>query len=190
MAGKEQSQGYMAKWEALAMLKSKGQEVEDGGTVATCCTTEHAGTGKRPHNEPGKEAPRSEATEHTTAHSRGWAHPKCQELWHVTVDIPWGKGSKSSQPQRAHYLVSLAVAQEKLQGLGQSQVQVQAGQRTEWEQPWEGGLGAVGWWEAQYELAHAFEALKANHILHSFKRIMASRARWLFPRTLLLWDPT
>lgn len=38
-------------------------------------------------------------------------------------------------------------------GSGQSQVQLQAGQRTDSEQPWGEGLGGVGWWEAQRELA-------------------------------------
>ena len=36
--------------------------------------------------------------------------------------------------------------------LGQSQAQIPAGRRMDWEQPW-GGLRSAGWWEAQHDPA-------------------------------------
>jgi len=45
-------------------------------------------------------------------------------------------------------------------GLGQSQAQIQAGQRMDGEPPWGEGLGGVGWWEAQHDpavCAHSLE---------------------------------
>ena len=47
-----------------------------------------------------------------------------------------------------------------LRGSGKSQVQIQAGQRMDWEQPWGEGLAGAGWPEAQHDLATCTCSLK------------------------------
>lgn len=72
-------------------------------------------------------------------------HPQHICQWHQTVCCSQHTGGKECHPEGSGKgLCELHEVQQGAElGLGRSQAQVQAGRRTDSEQPWEKGLGAV-----------------------------------------------
>ena len=88
------------------------------------------------------------------------------------------------------------VEQGQVQGLahgwGQSQAQIQAGKRMDWEQPWGEGLGGAGWWETHHDLATCIHNPESQLCpgLHQKQRGQQIKGGYSAPSIPLWWDLT
>jgi len=88
-------------------------------------------------------------------------HPQQVCRWHQgewCSQQDWGRGCRPEGPGQAgevglreHHGVQQGQVQGPAHGLGQSQAQIQAGRRMDWEQPCLEGLGGAGGWKAGHE---------------------------------------
>ena len=74
----------------------------------------------------------------------------------------------------------------------QSQPQIQAGRRMDWEQPWGAGLGGAGWREAQHDPATCAHSSEGQPYpgLHQKQHGQQVKGRGFCPSAPLWWDST